>query len=497
MANRIISALMLIIILCALLAGCGKGGGGAAVTTAAADDTTAAAETEPVDALEARKLISDDLGDYDFGGRDFRVVVSDGKDDFICIEEATGDVVDDAVYARNRDISERFNCTVVIGYTGNYDSCYNWMHNQIVAGEDAFELGSVHVVKFGGVATSGEYLNWYDLPNINFDKPWWSDSNADVLTVNGVCILAVGDFAVTVGQTYCVFYNKRLGNDFNVGDIYSIVRGGDWTIDRLVAISKGIYTDVNGNNEEDNEDIYGFVSNHQSNLNAYLWAFDNPIFTKKGDTIEFTYKSEKLNQIFVKLNQVFHETEGVRMDISYVGATGSTHAFSADMFANSRCVFANGYIGTSLTDFRDLEDDFGFLPYPKWDENQDSYYTQADGHHMILGIPVTIQDTEYVGAVTEALNAETYKQVIPAYYDVALKVKATRDADSVEMLDIITSTCVYDFGYVYDYWKGCSFIIQRLVKDNNSNFESHWASQESAVLAHYDKVIEAFVNYGN
>ena len=36
---------------------------------------------------------------------------------------------------------------------------------------------------------------WYDVPHVNFEKPWWSDSTVDDLTVNGRAFLAIGDFA--------------------------------------------------------------------------------------------------------------------------------------------------------------------------------------------------------------------------------------------------------------------------------------------------------------
>jgi len=46
----------------------------------------------------------------------------------------------------------------------------------------------------------------------------------------------------------------------------------------------------------------------------------------------------------------------------------------------------------------------------------------------------------------EALQSESAKTVRPAYYDIALKTKYTRDDDSVEMLDLIFNTRVVDIG---------------------------------------------------
>ena len=161
----------------------------------------------------------------------------------------------------------------------------------------------------------------------------------------------------------------------------------------------------------------------------------------------------------------------------------------------SRAVFANGTLNHSRSSLADMTDEIGFLPYPKWDEAQKEYHTLVDGSHQALAVPTTVGDPDMVGAVTEVLNAESWKTVVPAYYDVALKVKATRDLESVEMIDLVVNSRKFDFGYIYDGWSGPSFILSGLVQGKNSDFESTYASKEKAILNHYDTVIEFFENY--
>ncbi|MCL2816313.1 MAG: hypothetical protein FWD23_17100, partial [Oscillospiraceae bacterium] len=71
---------------------------------------------------------------------------------------------------------------------------------------------------------------------------------------------------------------------------------------------------------------------------------------------------------------------------------------------------------------------------------------------QLMGIPITVQDTEKVGAITEALSYYARKYVVPAYYDINLKTKFSRDDESSEMLDIVMDGRIFDFGYVYDNW---------------------------------------------
>ena len=48
--------------------------------------------------------------------------------------------------------------------------------------------------------------------------------------------------------------------------------------------------------------------------------------------------------------------------------------------------------------------------------------------------------------IMEALASGTAREFIPAYYDNVLSMRALRDEDSVEMLDLIRSTRVMDLG---------------------------------------------------
>ena len=483
-----------------VLASCGSDGQTAVDTTADKETQTIAAETEPLDALEARKLVDDELGEYDFGGYEYRIVTCDGKSETIWVEKETGDVIDDAVYQRNVAVEDRFNTKIVIAYDEVYTDASTKATRSITAGEDAFDLMSFHVVQLGKISINDYFMNWYDIPNIDFEKPWWSPSTINDLTYDGVCVTAIGDMALSaLSAAYCVFYNKRLGQDYDFPDLYEIVDNGQWTIDKIVELTKDVYKDLNNNGSIDTqEDLFGYLSDSQSNLNAYLWAFDNPVFKKNGDTLEYSYKTEKINSIITKLCDTFSLYDSIKFDTKHQNAEfGNAHGYGRDMFAKSQTILANGYISMSLSHFRELEDEFGILPYPKWDEAQENYITMSDGHHEAMAIPKTAGNLEAIGTITEALCAESYKILVPAYYDVALKVKSTRDEQSIAMMDLIVNARVFDFGYVYDGWSGASFILQDLVASNKSDFESYYAKKEKAITKHYNKVIEYFETYGD
>lgn len=460
------------------------------------DGTTTIEPTETTSPLDARKAVEDGLPDRKFDGREFVVLTYDSLTPNIFIEAETGDVIDDAVYKRNRTVEERFDVKISVLEKNPYYESVNFARKTVMANEDVFQLCDTHVVSLGGSVTSDIWINWYDVDFVDFTKPWWSKSTREDLTYNGKAYLAVGDFSLSaLSGTYCYYYDKKSAADWGVTGLYEAVHDGKWTVDYVRNIVKDIYKDLNGNGTKDGDDFYGLTFGPRSPVNAYLWAFGGKIYNKKADgSLEFVYKSENTVNIVEKLYALMYESDGVDCfrGVDY-GDESKVHAIATDVFMNNKALFVSGSFSTAINYFRFRDDDYGILPYPKYDENQAEYKTMVDGSHGAQAVPKTVSDLEFVGIVTEALNAESYKQVTPAFYDVALKVKYTSDLESAEIIDTIVENRVFDFGYVYDNFKGVSFIFQRLLgRDKSKDFESTYASTAPAALEYYQTIIDYF-----
>jgi hypothetical protein len=141
-------------------------------------------------------------------------------------------------------------------------------------------------------------------------------------------------------------------------------------------------------------------------------------------------------------------------------------------------------------DLRAMEDSFGVLPMPKYDENQSEYYTVIDGGADIMTIPKTITKPDMIGAVVEAMSADSYYDVIPVYSGLALEQKGVRDEESIAMLRNILDSRVIDFGYLYDGTSGYAFKLPNILK-NPGKMKSTIDSQQKAVNKHYEKVLDA------
>ncbi len=491
MAKKILSLLLALVLIGSALAGCGETkestgpDDGVPAPGSEAEAPGEAAETEAPDEAAVREKVDDGLGTKDLGGMEFRVLNRERSDfvaDLSFDEEMNGDVINDAIYARNMAVSERFNVTLAADYVGEpvpiMESC-------VTAGDDSYDVCLAQIIQQTAVCYKGGYFDWYTaIPHIDLSRPWYIGNAAEALSVKNHAYVMIGEFDLDVLRfTYCMYYNKSIAAEYNLDEIYGIVKEGKWTYDYLKSLADLIYEDLDGNGTKDENDRLALSGDPYSAVVTYQYAFNNPLFTLDQEGIpQMTFDREKAHSIVEKLNALYWESIG-----SYTQGwgTGST------AWNGGRLLCYTGLFN-SAGGYRDLDFDFGIIPYPKYDEGQTSYYTMSDGAHGGMMVPITVKDIDSVGLILEALNAETWKKVVPAYYDTSLKVKFSRDTESAEMLDLLMSSRVFDFGYMCGDW-GMAFVIQDLVSRNSNDSESAYKAKDKMAQKTFGKIIDAYL----
>ena len=133
------------------------------------------------------------------------------------------------------------------------------------------------------------------------------------------------------------------------------------------------------------------------------------------------------------------------------------------MFSENRALFYPQYF-EATTALRDMETDFGVLPYPKLDEAQTNYISTSRDNFDLFVLPVDVPDVEFSGLITEALS------------------------------DLIRDTLSFDLGYLCSTsLNGVGHIFVGLVRDGKTDLASKYASIEPKAQT---KLTDMLVAYG-
>jgi len=491
MTKRITAALLALLTLLPMIAACSSDDSGNTADTTAAD-TAQAAETTTEDTSPGSKL-----PDYDAKGAEF-IILTRAETPFdmdFALDAETGDTINDATYKRDRTVEEKLNVDIkalkVDGDYTNYDAFQKYFSQSIMAGSNDFQLISGYTYRMASATLDGSFVDWYSIPYIDLESPWWSDGFLEAASIKNHSYIITGDLSSTFLQyTYAVFFNKNMAKSFGINDVYGIVNDGAWTLEKMEELGAKVSADLNGDGKMDHTDRWGFVTGRSTRTDAFLYAFEVPLSARDENGIPYLLGvTDKYQQVIEAVNNLLY-TNGVGYLYWDYSATDETIA----VFTEGHCLFTpNRLYDAGL--LRSMEDDFGIIPYPKWDDKQDEYHTYYDDRASSFCVPVTAPDLELVGITTELMAAKAYEFVRPAIYDVALKTKYARDDDSQAMIDMILDSMIFEFTNIYAFsfgnQKGPAHSLRMNVRNNSNDLTSYFATNETVYAETMEKLISS------
>ena len=430
-----------------------------------AADPVNAPRTEPAEGGAATEgasepaEISDNLPpDLDFGGETIRVWGREVDSVFYTsawefVDEMTGEVFNDALYARELAVEGRLGVSIEKTLTTtSYDRAYK----AVKAGDDSFDMLFANAYDVAPHGLEGIYSDLAHFPYIDYNMPWWPDTIMRDVTINGKTYFITGDITPSVlGFMNCIFFNKKIAADHDISGLYELVFSGKWTFDRYAEAAKNVYKDLNGNGEVDAEDQFGVTTSDY--YDVYFSAFEIPITTTNPDGSLSLALGEKFYEAYSRLREFSMDISSLPQAISNKNESVN-YENDVKFFANGQILFFGGLVRFSDY-FRAMEDDYGVLTVPKWDETQKDYHTTSHANYSLLSVPVTVpsERCNMIGAVMEALASEGYKTTTPAYFDSTLKNKYSRDEETLRVLDILRGGL--EFQPVMIYYKSMGDIL--------------------------------------
>ena len=447
--------------------------------TAAADVPV---ETEPVDPLEH-------LPTPDYEGYDFRLQLRN-DDKWVAdqiSEEMNGEVVNDAVYKRNSETMDRYN--IIISHTrssnanGDMDA-----KAAIQAGDDAYDLVINHPRNVHEYANQGLARNWNDLPHVDMTQAYWDQDAAESFQVPGGIFCMIGDIShESIGATNAMLFNKDLFDDNGLDYPYETVREGKWLMDSFVEMVETYSRDLDGDGTIGENDLYGYATFYWIGPIQAFYSSGARVIEKGSETYEFGVYNERSIAMFEKFFSLLNSPS------TYLDTTSvqSIDCLPIRMFPEERAMFIDVNI-TSVLNMREMDANFGIIPWPKLEE-ADDYWSNVDAGTNLLFVPITVTDMDRTSLILETLAILGQEYVTPAYYEVALKTRDSRDTESAEMLDIILANRVFDLGY-YNTTFGGSYAshFAEMAKGSNTDFTSWYEGKLKSSTASRDKIIQTY-----
>ncbi|MBQ4605419.1 MAG: hypothetical protein IJB15_01860, partial [Clostridia bacterium] len=161
-------------------------------------------------------------------------------------------------------------------------------------------------------------------------------------------------------------------------------------------------------------------------------------------------------------------------------------------FKEGRALLAVNTLHYAVEELREVDFEYGILPLAKYDEAQEEYHTLSQDAYSLFCVPLNAGNLEMIGAVTEAMAYESWKSVTPAYFEVAMKTKYSRDEASSQMLDLIREGAAFNFGFVNS--SSCSNMIHimRTVAAGNQGYATVFAANQKSYQTALDKLVQAY-----
>jgi len=269
---------------------------------------------------------------------------------------------------------------------------------------------------------------------------------AEDLNVGGVLLGIIGDMNLSMYKQFPVVYaNQNMLNNHGVSPetMYSTVLDGEWTFEQLFEWSSGLEQDLNGDGEIKAADDTIGLGIQITPFWAVQAAFNLPNIDLDEDGIPYVVG---LNEKYVTAAQFLASNIHSEPSIA-VSIVNGTNTDMTPGFVGNR----SGFVINTMNEverMRDMDNDFAILPFPKL-EAIDDYRTLIATATNMNYVPSTVSDPELVGKILEAMAYYSYMNVVPAYYETALKERYSRDESTKQMLDIIRDSAVLPFEFAY------------------------------------------------
>lgn len=491
--KRVISLLLAILTVVAIFAGavsCGDSGSGETNKESnketSTNKETESSESKPHESsiFDTYLDVNDNLPDnLNFGGEAINILSQDREgwtSDEVSVASINSTPINDAIFLRNQTVSDRINVKIKPNKVQNDspDEVIKLAQTDVNSGLKTYQILVCAAVSVAHASATdgGLFRNLINAPHLDLDQVWWSSGYTDTMSCNPdednpskeVLFSVTGAISLSMYRfAFVTLFNKNLFDMYHVPYLYDTVTEGDWTLDYQYDLIGTFYKSLGGSDEK-GENQYGLVLGDAISVDPYWSACDIHLATKNSTTkrYEVALDTTQISNVVDKIAKLFNNKSTYN-----VGASQGDYEqadIRAKFAAGEAAMVTLRLLEVENDDLRNMSDEYGIVPMPKYSDSQTNYYTYLHDQFSVWAVLKSVSDEEMdmVCAFLEAMASESYRRVTPNYYNTALKIKLGTDEESWKMLDMIFERVYMDAGILYYGPLGApSYNFRKIVSD--------------------------------
>ncbi len=473
-STRLAALLLSAVILCPLAASCADNSNKkGADTSAAVTDNGGEVSTDRLYADVPKK----NFDGYEFNALYWYVSGWDWrKSKDIVAEENSADTIIESVYKRNLTISENYNITFKLTEVDS-GQLNTQLHKNVIADDDVFTIVCQRQLDILNPIMNGDLKNIRAIPYVDLTKPWWDQNSVENYSLANRVYLVASDITINDKDgTAAVAFNKQAATDNHLPDLYEMAQNGTWTVDALYNSYKDSAKDLDGNSKMNEKDFFGFIGGRDVTTSFFSGSGAKIISKDENDIPTLSIMNDRNVEVLQRLFDLTSQTD----NFYNMHQRGIDDATFRKLFEEGHGLY-HWIRLDSVSAMRASETEFGILPIPKYNEEQNRYYCVVSVYtSSLMSVPSNVRDPERTGILLEALATESKYTLMHAYYDVALKSKYSRDEESSAMLDIIIGNRVFDVGDVLNPGGLRDFVLGMSLQKSNTFVSSYKKLEKAA-----------------
>ena len=456
-----------------------------------AKTTTPVGGPEVTDTTDTSKIY--DAPIKDLGGHEFHFYVRTSTAFSLSTQEVyaeaiNGEKINDAVFTRNAQLAEKYNCTIK---ETRESKPHEKLKDPLLAGDYVCDYIYGAARDLRSLVTINLIADLSAATNINLEKAWYNHETMNNINVGNKTFYIQGDAIIGDEKpAWIMIFNKAyvaaIDPDLN---LYDVVRSGDWTLETFYNLYVQGTEDLNGDGVLTiGTDRFGYIAERATNwmhVNACNMTLSE-IDANGNYTLPDSPKQELID-VWTALRPVITAPERA---VSYKNWDKGLGTFVGCQLAN-------------LSETGNWNFEYGVLPMPKLNKDQANYCTgvMASQFNAIV-VPNTVNSAdndwakngfesgaEQCAYFLEAFSYYSMSTLTPAFFDYVVLKQAVIDEESREMVIMAVEHVVYDFVCSFSF--GSINIFSEVGSNNGVDIPGTDEAYDTLVSLYESRVVAA------